>query len=296
MSAPCVRCGQPMPDVAFVCRPEASALAQRLREAFGHLEDAEAVITRQVRYGAGSRGGSDEAPGPDLAAAARLARIENTIGTWTRHVLEERQTTIPAWTLTVGPSCAQGWCGHASCREIRYQPRPSELAHACAWLASEVETWLRMRPEADQAFAELESACDDLARLVDRPAETELVGMCDCGRTLYAVEGRTVIRCPQITCRLLWNVAESRDILRRALDAKAVTAGHAARLAQYLDTDRTQEQIRKLINSWSSRGQLLAEGETEDGEPTFRFGDVAERLARTPRRAAREAEDARMTA
>jgi hypothetical protein len=201
----------------------------------------------------------------DLAASAKLRPIENTIGTWARHVAEEARQTIPP---PVWPSF-------------------NRTAAAARWLSLHVD-WLRGRPEADEAFGELHDACRELVRLIDRPADRELVGMCDCGKVLYAPHGRTEVTCPVPTCELRWDVAESRAILRRALDGKLVTAAEAARLGQYLDTDRTQEQIRKLINAWSSRSLIVAHGEI-DAEPAFRFGDVSERLARTPRRtAARE--------
>jgi chromosome condensin MukBEF MukE localization factor len=103
---------------------------------------------------------------------------------------------------------------------------------------------------------------------------------------LYAAQGKTAVTCPTTTCGLHWNVERSREILRQALDDKLVTAGEAARLGQYLDTDRTQEQIRKLINRWASRGELVAHPVGLD-EEAFRFGEVAGRLARTPRRTTR---------
>jgi hypothetical protein len=166
------------------------------------------------------------------------------------------------------------------------------------FLAYNIEP-LRHYPEAAQAFKELHDACEQLARLVDRPADKELVGMCDCGKVLYASPGRRTVQCPERTCKLRWDVATSRGILRKALDGKLVTAAEAARLGQYLDTDRTQQQIRKLIEKWAERTLIEAHGHVleddgldDDGlprtktVPTFRFGDVSGRLARTPRRTA----------
>lgn len=49
----CVRCTRPMADQAYVCLPEAQELAETLSAAAGHAVDAEAVITRQTRYGGG---------------------------------------------------------------------------------------------------------------------------------------------------------------------------------------------------------------------------------------------------
>jgi hypothetical protein len=261
MSAPtCVRCGRPTPD-GYVCAPEAVSLAEGLVRAAGHAEDAEAVISRQTRHGAGSRGGSSEPMPVDLAAAERYRTIENTVGTWTRIAedLSGDLAPLPAW------------------------PTLNQTAIAAGWLSGHVDD-LRKHPAAGEAFAELTAACEDLARLVDRPADKELVGMCDCGKVLYAARGKAVIQCPMPTCKLTWDVAQSRDVLRRALGDKLVSAADAARFAAYWD-ERNQAQIAALIRKWAERSQILAHGELDDG-PVYRFGDVADRLARTPRRAA----------
>lgn len=280
----CVCCQRPMPDQAYACTSCAHGLGSALLVAAGHAEDAEAVITRQVRYGAGSRGGSGSGLDPDLRASARLAAITATIGGWARVVTEETGRQ-PAWRPTEGPLCPPVGrrCEHDSCAAIRRRMPASTLALETAWLSRQTG-WLRKHPAAKEAFADLHTACYDLARLVDRPVDRELVGMCDCGRTLYAPHGQVLVQCPGQTCQLTWHVERSREILRQALDGKLVTAAEASWLASFLDTDRTQEQIRKLINAWSSRSLIVARGEI-DREPTFRFGDVAGRLARTPRRA-----------
>lgn len=281
----CVICGRPLSDQAFACPADALSLSETLQTAAGHAEDAETVIARQARYGAGGRGSHGEPLPVDLTASTRYAAIGGTITTWARHVLEERGTELPAWQPLLGPPCALGWCDHDSCRGIRSARPVSPVGLAAGFLATQVG-WLRKRPEMEQAARDLEAACLDLARLVDRPAEKDLVGMCDCGKVLYAPRGKTVVTCPVVTCRLHWNVEQSRNILRKALDGKLITAAEAARLAAYLDTDRTQQQIRKLINAWSMRSLVTAHGSIE-GEPTFRFGDISDRLARTPRRTTR---------
>jgi hypothetical protein len=292
----CVRCGRPTAD-GFACHTCALGLAQALTVAAGHAEDAEAVLARQTRYGAGGRGGNDEPLPVDLTASVRLAAVDNTIDTWARVVLDETGQSLSPWRLAAGPLCPPTGtrCAHDSCETIRRRWPISSLGMAALWLAGQVE-WLRKHPAAGEAFRELHDACAQLARLVDRPPDKELVGMCDCGKVLYAAYGKVVIQCPLVTCKLVWDVADSRDILRRHLGDKLVTAAEAARLAAYLDTDRTQEQIRKLINAWASRRQVAAHGVDRDGEPTFRFGDVAQRLATTPKREQRARESAEMGA
>lgn len=284
MTAPtCVACDRPTPD-GNACTTCAQQLAQALRAAAGHAEDAWTVIARQARVG---HGGSGRRPEPelgeptedrqrnpvttfgwqasierpavgalrpeptpaDLGALDQLHAVQNAIGTWVRDLGSDFDT----------------------------------LTEAALWLAEQVGL-LRHHPAAAEAFKELRDACRQLERLVDRPAERELVGMCDCGKVLYAAAGRTVVQCPQPTCKLVWNVAESRDILRDALRGKLFTAAEAGHFAAHWD-ERTSEQIRKLINKWAERARLTPHG-TIGSDPIYLFGDVLDRLAESPPRRA----------
>jgi hypothetical protein len=315
MSVPtCACCGKPLADGATVCHADAQGLAQRLREAAGHAEDAQTVIARQARYGTsgGARkaepeptaateanrrnpvnafgwqasverpkaGGLRAEPIPvDLGASGRLADVTNVITTWARHVCEERGTELPARRPMLGPRCDD--CLHASCAGIGRRLPPSALSEAAAWLATQVD-WLRMRPEAEEAFDELTDACTRLRALVDRPADRLLVGMCDCGKVLYAAPGRQVVQCREPKCELRWDVERSREILMQHLNGTLVTAAEGARLAAYL-SDRTQDAIRKLISSRTRSGQLAVRG-VLGGEATYRFGEIVSMLAAVPRR------------
>ncbi|GIE84595.1 hypothetical protein Are01nite_10750 [Actinoplanes regularis] len=117
--------------------------------------------------------------------------------------------------------------------------------------------------------------------------------MCDCGRILYAPHGRDIVQCKASNCGASWNVDESQEILRAALDEKHVTAAEAAHLAGFLETDRTGCQIRKLVNKWNERevlqpvdgipGKINNEGSPRI-LPLFRFGDIANLLDRMRQR------------
>jgi hypothetical protein len=294
----CARCGQLLADGAVICRQDAQSLADALLAGAGHAEDAWTVIARQARYGTASRGARSEPLPVDLTAAERLAAAANTMATWARHVCEERGTELPARRPLLGPFCLPG-CEHTSCAGARRRLPPSDLAEAAAWLATQVD-WLRKRPEAGEAFDELHDACSILARLVDRPgtAGLRLVGMCDCGKILYAPHGRDVVQCKP--CGARWNVTESQEILLGHLDGKLVTVPEALDMAGWLDTDRTREQIRKLLTGWIHSGRLVGHGQVlrdpteaelrDDPDiglvavPTYRFGEIRDRLGATPRR------------
>lgn len=317
MTAPtCAVCAKPLADGSTACTACARSLAQALRDAAGHAEDAWTVIARQARYGTSGGARAEPELGElaedrernavkefawaasierplagalrpgvtpyDDSASRRLADVTNTVTTWARHVCEERGAELPARRPLLGPLCAASACEHGSCARIRWRVPPSDLGEAAAWLATQAG-WLRMRPEAAEAFDELQDACTLLEQLVDRPREhlDRLVGMCDCGRILYAPHDREVVQCKP--CGARWNVAESQEILLKHLDGQLLTAAEAARMAAYFDPGRTTEQIRMLIASWAKRGQVVVRGEI-GGVPTYRFGEIRARLAETPRR------------
>ncbi|HXM54570.1 MAG TPA: DUF1922 domain-containing protein, partial [Candidatus Dormibacteraeota bacterium] len=251
------------------------------------------MIARQTRYGGGFRGGHSEPLPVDLFASAAFAPIANTIGGWARIATEETRRR-PCWRAMAGPLCPPTGvrCGHDSCAALRRTTTPPAVALEAAWLAQQIG-WLRLHPAAAEAFRELHHACEQLRELCDLPGTRgdRLVGMCDCGRILYAPHGRDVVQCRASNCGATWNVTESQAILRKNLDDRLVTPGEAAHLGGYLDTDRSQKQIRALVDAWARRGQITARGEIpgepdEKGEPTwvptYRFGDIAERMAVTP--------------
>ncbi|MBB4755312.1 hypothetical protein BJ964_009583 [Actinoplanes lobatus] len=299
MTNTCVICERPTPD-GEACHQCARDLAETLREAAGHAEDAWTVIARQTRYGAGSRGGREQPPIVDFTAADDYAAARNTLTTWILHVIEQDGPTIPTPQRAAGPVCALQ-CGHVSCRALQRPTPPIPLADATRWLADQT-TWLRTRPEAEQAFDELGYACQILTRLVDRPEppQLRLVGMCDCGKILYARHGVDVVECKGEHCGATWHVDRSQTILRAALDERLVTAGEAAHLAGYLDTDRSAKQIRALVDVWGKRGRINPAdhvlvkhthrgcdddcAEVRDIVPVYRFGDIAALMATAERR------------
>lgn len=295
----CACCGKPLADGATVCHADALSLAQTLREAAGHAEDAWTVIARQARMG--TAGGARQSDPEPAVAAEDLRRNPVTAFGWQASIERPMAGGLRPEPTPADLGALDRY--HAAENTISTWARglgadADGLPGACAWLAEHVEQ-LRTHPAADEAFRDLTDACGQLRRLVDSPPTKDLVGRCDCGRFLYAADGRTVVQCPEKTCQLWWEVAESRAILRKAIDDRLFTAAEAARLAVRLDDgDRSTEQVRKLINAWSARGQLAdhgyivveLEGLDEDGQPKtrhdplFRFGDVADRLAATPRR------------
>lgn len=301
MTAQCVVCSRPMADTAYACTSCARGLAETLRTAAGHAEDAEAVIARQTRYGTGGRSRSDEGLTPDWKRSSQFGAITTTISRWADTVTTATGRR-PRWKPQIGPLCPPTGqrCHHDSCAGIRRQIVASQLALQTAWLSRQTET-IRKHPDAGTAFRELRDACTKLEWLVDRPADNRhLIGICNCGKVLYAPWNWTTIQCKDKTCGATWNLSDGQDILLRHLDGKLVTAGEAVYLAGHLDPERSAEAIRKLVEKWTVRHQLIPHGqvmrEPTPAElkadpaiglvavPTYRFGDIRDLLAQTPRR------------
>lgn len=274
----CVRCGRPTPDgyadvACAVTKPRAW-----LAEIADMVPAARDVAQRQARRGTG--GGASGKPGSslpiDLGATARLDAVEGVLTTWVRHVAEERGVNlaeINAGGLT-GLSRSPQWVDQAA-------GLTDDLSGSAWWLADHCE-WMRHRPEVDEFLTDVEACVRVIRGIADLPHDKRvIVGMCDCGKTLYALPGRQVVTCRG--CEAHWDVDDSRDGLRGHLDERLVTAAEAAHLAGFLDTDRSGLQIRKLVNKWAERGELSVDDTGE--EPRYWFGNIAFRLANAPQRA-----------
>lgn len=302
----CVICGRPAPD-GWAC---VACAVDRPRQLLAEIQDmlpaALDVAHRQARHGT-SAGGSGK-PGSalplDLGATARLDGVRTALTTWARHIAEIRGVEIPDPPTVEpvrGPTCARPYaCDHESCRTVREPHRAiSDAEHAAAWLAAHCE-WMRHRPQCAEFLEDVEAAHRIIRSIAEPGQHRVIVGLCDCGKTLYAIAGRQTVTCKD--CQLTWDVDDSRDALRGHLDDRLVTAAEAAHLAGFLDTDRTGEQIRKLVNKWSERGLLTRHGDVRlkhqhrdgcragcatvmDVIDTYRFGDISDRIATTPRRA-----------
>lgn len=295
----CAVCAKPLADGSVVCSADSRELAAALTAAAGHAEDAWTVIARQARYGTG--GGVRAEPELSETVEDRRRNRVTAFG-WAASIERPVAGGLRPEPLPVALGAADRY--HAAENTITTWARDMDsdadsLAGAALWLAEHVEE-LRHHEAAGEAYDELTDACMLLERLVDRPGRggDRLVGMCDCGKILYAPHGRDLVTCR--ACGQRWNVPESQAILLEHLDGKLVTTSEALDMAGWLDTDRTREQIRALIHAWAKRGQLAAHGYTwrdpteaelrDDPEvgqvrvPLYRFGEVRARLAETPRR------------
>ena len=263
MSEPtCPQCARPIHDTAYICTACAGALQDALGDVVkvaGDITLTVARLDRVQRHGGTPvemgddgwhRGKGALFPTPlivNLSAARSHDAAAGELTTWARHVVEERGA----------------------------RPGPGHPLAACAlFLAGQVD-WLRHQPEAGEAFTALTAACRTIVSIVDRPADRTVVGRCPCGTYLYARQGADNVACTG--CGTSYDVASSRDDLRRELEDRLMTAGQIATMAAHLGLTNSRETTRKLINKWAERSRIVAHGRI-DGDPTYLFGEVLTRL------------------
>ncbi|AYF29296.1 hypothetical protein CSH63_17855 [Micromonospora tulbaghiae] len=251
MTTACTVCARDQADTAYACQPCTDKAYRDLTTIAGLADAARDAAHGLVRYGPGTRRTDIDAPIPgNLAASTTLNEITTTLTTWTRHIADERGLGQPSG--------------------------PDPLATAARWLATHLG-WLRHQPYAAEAYDEIRDARRRTVRLADRPPTLALVGVCECGAWIYGRAGAAVVACRD--CDRRWNVTQSRDTLRRAMDDKQLTAAQIATLAARAGHDRTR--VRNLITVWARRGQLSVRGHA-DGTPTYRLGDALARLDTEP--------------
>lgn len=248
----CTVCDRPVDTpAAYACATCATTARRQLDDIADTTPAARDVAAGTSRRGAPTRGHGEPRLPINLAAGARLDATQAAITTWARHVAEERGIRPPAG---VDP-----------------------LATAARWLGDHLD-WLRHRQEVTEAYRDIAAARRVVVGIVDRPAGRVLVGACDCGAVLYARASAAVVTCRGRTCQQAWNVAESRDILRRALDDKTMTAAQIAGLAVVADPDLDRQRVRRLVNVWGHRGPdrggIETRGHDDAGHPLYRVGDV----------------------
>jgi len=169
----CVRCQRPTPD-GYACHPCSRLAAAWLAEIADMVPAARDVAQRQARRGTG--GAATGKPGSslpiDLGATARLDAVQGQLGTWVRHVAEERgvnRAEINARGLT-GLSRSPEWVDPL-------QGLTDDLSGLALWLADHCE-WMRHRREVDEWLTDVE-ACARVVRGIARgPAAQRYLGPC----------------------------------------------------------------------------------------------------------------------
>lgn len=274
MDTTCVIDQRPVEDPsAYACIACGRKLAGHLADVVRYAADAQDAADGFARYGSSNGGGSgeDRAPG-NLSAAAIVAGVTNDVVTWLRHVEETRGLNLDGPRALSGPRCATD-CRHRSCSMLRAGTREHSASYAARILAAPTHLhWLRHRPELTDAYADLEAAARQLARVADRPPDLVLVGTCRCESWIYARQADAWARCRG--CGTRYNVEDNRDILRAAMDQQLLTAAQIAILAARAGHNRGK--VRHLVTIWGGRGVIVTH--PTDNGPRYRLGEVLGRL------------------
>lgn len=147
---------------------------------------------------------------------------------------------------------------------------------ALAFIATQAD-WLAHRPEAVEAFDELEGAIGLIKSAIDTAGDSTYAGPCDiCSRDMYAKPGALEVECRP--CALVYDLADRREWLLKQAEDRLETATNVARAITAYGQTLTPERIRQ----WKTRGRITAHGEDASGRPLFRIGDVLEVLYNTP--------------
>jgi len=261
MSGEC-KCGKPTRDAAYVCDPCGDELAKALGEVPWLDEELEVSITGQrgvdYRTLGGSKGGKKDAERPSpVSWGPSEARA---------HL----RALLVSWAL---------FCEAEAVRNSSPYPGLPEdnLPALSRWLMWRVDG-LALHDIGPDAVDEITSAVAHCHRLIDRPADRQYLGTCtedDCTGRMYGRPSSTLARCDE--CGTSANAEEIRERLLTELDDRLCTAAEIARLSTYLGLKADRDAVRKRINQWATRGQLI-EHPSVTAEVTFRFGEVYARL------------------
>jgi hypothetical protein len=272
MQTTCDLCGNPTDG--YVCERDTTDTARHLGLVVDLAGEVETNVARLARYATrGVRVAAqpdveqyDRQPGAlratplpvDLNASARAAHAFNHVTTWARVVEDDRGVRVP---------------------DVRVGEHPAAVA--AVFLLAHLD-WMRHQRLADEAFEQLRAAGATIQRIVDRPPDQELVGVCDCGRYLYVRPRAAEVRC---RCGLAWDVRTSRGTLMETLRDRLVTVAEAATLGVLAFPDLQRERVRKLVASWvrTDRPNHLIGVDMPDPDgrayQVYPFGEVLDRLS-----------------
>jgi hypothetical protein len=224
-------------DDGELCGACWEALAVRLREVPGLVDELETTITRQDKLTAnrvGSRGTETPLPFNGAASMAKT-HLRYFLGSWARDVAERSGGRLPAW------------------------PRERVATEAAMWLLDHQHA-VRHHPAADDLCEELSESVWAAVRAIDRPAERVFAGWC-C-TALYARPGADTVTCR--VCETEQAVDEARrGLLALMPDQK----GSSTEVSGWLALAGVRVPSG-TIRRWAHEGRIPRHG------GAYRVGDV----------------------
>jgi hypothetical protein len=237
-----------------VCRSCAHRLEADLAQVPALQAELDTQTARDTSRGHGVAARASERPLPyDPRAAERTWLLRNTLVGWVRDLEPD----------------------------VRAQPVDT-LPGLSRWLLARLGDLL-VHPAADEAVSEIGYAVRLAWRVVDNPPERVFLGACGCGVDLFAPMDARAVRCRD--CGAEYDPDDLRDGLTSKLAGHLVTAQEFAGYAvRYLGAPvRAQERLEASVRTWAARGRVRPAGAVSRAsgppQPTYRFGDLAARLA-----------------
>jgi hypothetical protein len=252
------RCGKPTRDAAYVCEPCGDDLARALGDVAWLVDELEISVTRQKGVDYRQAGGGSgpkkpsERPSPvQWGAAEARAELRSILVLWTRLCAEENvRNSSP------------------------YPGLPDDdLAAISRWLMWRVDG-LTLHEAGADAVDEITSAVAHCHRVIDRPADQEFAGPCECGRDLYRKPKAPEVKCRQ--CEKVYKVDELAEWMRAQMVGKLVTIREGSLLLGKLGLSTP---IRTLQH-WGEQKWILAHGSSPKGGNLYLFDDLIDRAVK----------------
>lgn len=263
MSETTCRCGRPTRDDAWLCDGCVDSLERALSDCAWLDEELDTTISRQRSAGQTGGARSAEKPLPFHEKAAEAKRtLHGLLASWVRFADEEGVRGKPNWYPQDNLVSMSRW-----------------LLHVTRGLA-----FHDIAPDAHDEITDAVRQCDRIvfwkrkqrtylgtcAQTV-RDEDGEVVNL-SCGGEVYAEEGEPVGHCDE--CEQGVTVVVRQAELNRELHDRLFTAAELARVAVVLGLDVPRETVRRKVNHWREKKRIEQKGTADNGDPTFRYGDV----------------------
>lgn len=265
----CVVCGRPERR-AYLCPPCVGDLEKALGDVPALADEVEITATRQAVTGQRNGPRSTTRPLPfDWSADHDLDDLRGTLAGWVRDL--HRSGPWPADTI---PAMARWLMRHLP--DIAKHPAAAAIHDEISYAVGQSRRAIDRRP--DRWYA---GQCRAAYHTTDDTTDAE-PNAC-CLAHLYVNPGAELFTCPN--CSTVFDVADRRAELLAMAEDVLETATVIARAITVLDARITPERIRQ----WAARGRIAAKGLTVNGQPTYRVGDVIDRLTDDAERNTRRA-------
>lgn len=257
--AACDVCTRPT-NGSRLCAGCLDQLKSELRTVPWLVAQLDVTLTRQARVGERNGPRSTETPLPyHLGASVDLETLRDGLAMWAEAVARQRGITVDAAREPVPLSrWLLRWAGEAAQHEAAAELHGDILA-----MTKAARRTIDLSPQ--RHFV---GPCDG-----HRAIEPETVG---CGEDLYASMNARTVTCNTDGCGAEYQIESRRAwLLEQAVDQLRT----AAELSRELPWIGGVTIDRKLINKWSSRGQItryLPHPRDTKQAPRFRVGEIIE--------------------